>query len=136
MRNCRRLWSSDCVPPMGSIELATAVVIKLLGTRPGRDGLGDNADVVDAGLAKGVDDGGETPEGNGFVAAEEDAFLRVFQVSFDPQTELVNIGGLIAEVDALSFVHGDDEALLIDFLHGPRFGDVDFDARLENRGGD
>src|SRR6266576_6059231 len=102
---------------MGSIELATAVVI-LLGTRAGGDGLGDNADVVDAGLAKRVDNGGETAEGNGLVAAEEDALLGIFQLSADSGAKLMKVDGLIAEVDALGLVHGDDEAFLIDLLHG------------------
>jgi len=44
--------------------------------------------------------------------------------------------GSLPEVDALSLVHGNDQALLIDFLHRARLGNVDFDAGLENRGGD
>src|SRR5260370_22882924 len=102
----------------------------------GGDGLGDDADVVDAGLAKGVDNCGEAAEGDGFVATEEDALLRVFQLRFDSGAELVNVDGLIAEIDALGFVDCDDQALLVYFLDRARLRDIDFDAGLENWGGD
>jgi len=87
-----------------------------LGTGAGGDGLGDDADVVDAGLAEGINDGGEAAEGDGLVATEKDALLRVFQLRFDSGAELVNVDGLIAEVDALGLVDGDDEAFLIDLF--------------------
>src|ERR1700674_2389066 len=135
MRNCRRLWSSYRVPPMGSIELERAVVI-FLSARAGGDGFGDNADVVDAGLAKCVDDRGEAAEGNRLIAAEEHAFLLILQLIADSGTELVNIDGFVAEVNALRLVNGDDKALLVDFLHRACFRDVDFDAGLQNGRGD
>src|SRR5712664_2195864 len=50
--------------------------------------------------------------------------------------KLMNVDGLIAKIDALSLVHGDDQALLIDFLYGARLWNVDFDAGLEDRSGD
>jgi hypothetical protein len=48
----------------------------------------------------------------------------------------VNVDGIVAEIDALVFVDGDDEALLGDFLDGVRFRDVDFDAGLKDGSGD
>src|SRR2546421_12554972 len=124
MRYCLRFRSGG---------LATAVFIfYLLSARAGGDRLGDDADVIDARHAKRIDHGCKTAKRNGFIATEEDALLRVFQLRADLGAELVNVGGLIAEVDALGLVHGDDEALLIDFLDGASLGDVDLDARLEN----
>src|SRR5882672_10739029 len=67
---------------------------------------------------------------------EEDTFLPVFQLRLDPWAELMNVDGFIAKVNALRLVHGDDQALLIDFLYSARLWDVDFDAGLEDRGGD
>src|SRR6267142_1460627 len=126
MRNCRRLWSCG---------LATAVVM-LLSARAIGDGLGDDADVIDAGLPERVHDGGKAAEWNCFIAAKEDTLLPVFQLRLDPWAELMNVDGLIAKIDALSLVHGDDQALLIDFLYGARLWNVDFDAGLEDRSGD
>src|SRR6202521_4793340 len=110
MRNCRRLWSSYRVPPMGSIELETAVVI-LLSARASGDGFGDNADVVDAGLAKCVDDRGEAAEGNRLIAAEEHAFLLILQLIADSGTELGELYGFVVYGNALRLANGDDEWL-------------------------
>ena len=100
------------------------------------DWLGDDADVGDAGLAESVDDGAEGAEGNGFVGADvDDVFLRL-GLFFDFVGELVNVDGVVAEVDQLVFIQGDDQALLGDFFYGVGFGDVDFDAGLEDGRGD
>jgi hypothetical protein len=48
----------------------------------------------------------------------------------------VNVDGTVAEIDALVLVDGDDEALLVDFFYSGRFGDVDFNAGLQDRGSD
>src|SRR5260221_12258933 len=98
-------------------------------------GLGDDADVGDAGLAEGVDDGAEGAEGNGFVGAEEDDIFLRLGLFFGFVGELVNVDGIVAEIDELVFVHREDEALLSDFFYGVSFGDVDFDAGLEDWGG-
>ena len=50
--------------------------------------------------------------------------------------ELMDVDGIVAEIDELVFVDGDDEVLLSDFLDGVSFGDVDFDAGLQDRSGD
>ena len=44
--------------------------------------------------------------------------------------------GVVAEIDELLLVDGDDDALLVDFLDGRGLGDVDFDAGLQDRRGD
>src|SRR5208283_163785 len=100
------------------------------------DGLRDDADVGDAGDTKGVDDAAEGAEGNGFVSAKIDDIVLTLGLFFDFVGELVNVDGLVAEVDELPFVHGDNETLLGDFLYRVRFGDVDFDAGLEDGSGD
>ena len=115
---------------MESAELMA--VVMLLSARASGDGLGDDTDVVYAGLTEGIDDRGKTTKWNGFIATEKDALLRVFQLSFDSRTKLVNVDGFIAEVNALGLVHRHDQALLIDFLHGARLRDVDFDAGLQD----
>jgi hypothetical protein len=62
--------------------------------------------------------------------------LRLLKLSCYLSTKLVNVNRTVAEIDALVLVDGDDEALLVDFLDSGGFGDVDFDARLEDRSGD
>jgi len=96
------------------------------------DGFGDDADVGEAGYAKGIDDGGEAAERNGFVAAEEDGVLGMLELFANFVGELVDVDGIVAEVDALGFINGDDETLLGDFLDGVRFGKIDFDAGLQD----
>jgi hypothetical protein len=103
---------------------------------PVGDGLGDDADVGDAGLAEGVDDGAESAEGNGFIGAEVDGVVGVLGLLSDFVGELVNINRIVAEIDALVFVDGDDELLFGDFLDGVGFGNVDFNAGLEDGSGD
>lgn len=100
------------------------------------DGLGDDADIGNAGLAEGVDNGAESAEGNGLIGAEVDDVVLTLSLLADFVGELVNIDGLIAEIDELVLVHGDDETLFGDFFDGVGFGDVNLDAGLENRGGD
>jgi hypothetical protein len=101
------------------------------------DGLGDDADVGDAGLAKGIDDGAEGTEGNGFVGAEkDDVAVGIFGLFFDFGSEVVNVDRIVTEIDALIFVDGDDEFLLGDFLDGVRFGDINLDTGLQDGRGD
>jgi len=96
------------------------------------DGLSDDADVGDAGLAKGIDDGTESTEGNGLVRSEKDGVVGMFGLLSDFVGELMNVDGIVAEIDALIFVDGNDEFLFRDFLDSVGFGDVDFDAGLED----
>lgn len=100
------------------------------------DGLGDDADVGDAGLAELIDDGGEDAERNGLIGAEKDGVVGVLELFFNFAGELMNVDGIVAEIDELVFVDGDDDALLDDFLDGVGLGDIDFDAGLEDGGGD
>jgi hypothetical protein len=100
------------------------------------DGLGDDADVGDAGNAELIDNSGEDPKRNGLIGAEEDGFVGTFELFFDARGKLVDVDGIVADVDELIFVDGDDDFLLVDFLDGVGFGDVDFDAGLEDRCGD
>jgi hypothetical protein len=98
--------------------------------------LSDDRDVGDPGLAKGIDDSAEGAEGNGFVGAEVDDVALALGLSLNFVGELMDVDGFVAEIDELVLVHGDDEALLGDFLDGVSFGDVDFNAGLQNGSGD
>jgi hypothetical protein len=99
-------------------------------------GLGDDADVGNAGLAESVDDCAEGTEGNGFIGAEvDDIFLRL-GLFFDFVGKLVDVDGVVAEIDELVLVHGYDEALLSHLFYGVGFWDVDFDAGLKDGSGD
>jgi hypothetical protein len=101
-----------------------------------RDGLGDNADVGNAGLAEFVDYGCKGTEGNGLVGSKKNGVAGMLELLFDFGGEVVDVDGIVAKVDQLFLVDGDDETHLGDFLYGVSFGDVDFDARLEDRGSD
>src|ERR1700741_3761837 len=100
MRNCRRLWSSYRVLPKRSIELEAAIAI-LWSARACSDGLGDDADVVDARLAERIHYRGKAPEGNGLIAAQEYTILLVLQFRMDSGSQLVNVDRLVPEIDAL-----------------------------------
>src|SRR6266404_4534168 len=115
--------------------LATSTLI-LFGARPVGDGLGDDADITDAGLAQSVYHAGEDAEGDFFVAAEEYGFLRFFELRVNFGAKLVNVDGVVAEVNLLGFVDRYDETLFGDFLDGVRFGNVELDARLQDGCGD
>jgi len=62
--------------------------------------------------------------------------LRLLKLGCYLSTQLVNVDRAVAEIHALVFVDGDDQALLVDIFNGGRFGDVDFDAGLQDRSGD
>jgi hypothetical protein len=50
----------------------------------------------------------------------------------NPCAKLVNVDGVIAEVDALRLVYSDDKAILADIFDGVGLGDIDFDAGLQD----
>ena len=120
---------------MGNGGLAASAVMLLSAGAVG-NGLGDDADITDSGLAQSVDNAGEDAEGDFLVATEEDSVLRLFQLRFHFCAELMNVDGVVAEIDFLRFVDGDDQALLGDFLNRVRFGDVEFNAGLKDGRGD
>jgi hypothetical protein len=100
------------------------------------DGFGDDADVGEAGYTKGIDDRGKDAEGNGFVAAEKDRIVGMLELLADLGGELVDIDGIVAEVDELALINRDDDMLLNVFLHGMSFGEIDFNAGLQDGRGD
>src|ERR1700691_2583699 len=90
-------------------------------------GLGDDADVADAGLLDGVHDGGEGAEGYGFVGADVDYFFLVIGVLGEDRGQIVDVDGLVLKEDVLVLVDGDDQ---VDFGElrdhaGVRDGDLD-----------
>src|SRR6266568_215377 len=100
------------------------------------EGLRDNADVVDTGLAQGIDDGSECPEGHRLIAPQEYTSLSALQLRMNLRAKLVDIDGFIAQVDALRLVQCDDQAILGEIFHSARLRHIDFNARLEDGGGD
>jgi hypothetical protein len=54
-----------------------------LSARSVGDGLGDDADVIDAGLPERVHDRGKAAKWNCLIAAQKDTLLRVFQLRLD-----------------------------------------------------
>src|SRR6266446_9046927 len=103
MRKRRRLMS----PGLGKDGLAATLM--LLGARSVGDGLGDDTNITDAGLAQSVHHAGEDAEGDFFIAAEEHSVLLLFQLRVDFGAELVNVDGLVAEINPLRFVDRNDQ---------------------------
>src|SRR6267378_6119657 len=106
MRKRRRLRSSV----VGNGGLAASAVMLLSAGAVG-DGLGDDADITDAGLAQSVDNAGEDPEGDFFVAAEEDGVLRLFELCLHFCAELMDVDGIVDEINILGFVDRDEQAM-------------------------
>src|SRR5260370_4602916 len=52
------------------------------------EGLRDNADVVDTGLAQGIDDGSECPEGHRLIAPQEYTSLSALQLRMNLRAKL------------------------------------------------
>src|SRR5215467_5871001 len=115
--------------------MAIAVAM-LLRPRTLRQRLGNNTDVVDSRNAQRVDDGCKNSKGNGLVASQEHRLLSAPELRVNFRAELVNIHRVVPEVDVLPLVDADDQAVLTDILHRFGFGDVDFNAGLQNGRGD
>jgi len=115
-------------------ELPEALVLRigdggsheLLGARAAGDGLRDDADVIDAREAEARPRRRQSCRRDSLIAAEE-TLPACSSMIADSGAELMNIDGLIAKINALSLIHGDDETLLVDFFHRSRFWNVDFD---------
>ena len=118
------------------VRIGDCRVHALLCATAFRQRLGDDADVVDAGLTECVDDGSENTEGNRFIAAKINRVLRLLKLRLNFAAQFMNVDGVVAKVHSLSLVDGDHQALLSDFMHRFCLWDVDFDAGLKNRGSD
>src|SRR5579883_808380 len=107
----------------------------LLG--PGTEGLGHDADIGDAGLPQGIDDGSKRAERDGLVTSQKDGVaLGIAHLTANLIAELVNVYSVVAEIDQLGAVNGDDQPLVTYLLHRLRFRQIDFDAGLQDRCGD
>ncbi len=107
----------------------------LLSSRAAGNGLGDDTDVVDTGLAQSVNDRRKNSKRNRLITPQEHTLLRTPQLGVNSRTKLVNVDGIVAKVDPLPFVYGDDKAVLANIFHRARFRDVDFDAGLQDGSG-
>src|SRR5574340_916175 len=82
-------------------------------------GLGDDAHIGDAGLFDRVHYGGKSAKGNVFIGAQEDGLaLGIAHLLAQDVGDLVDVDGLVAQVNALRAVNGDHQALLGDLLDG------------------
>src|SRR5271165_5855244 len=116
---------------------AASAAMSLLNLRALCERLGDDADILYAGLSQGGHYGGPTAEGNGFVAADVHRLMRgVFHLRKQLRAEFVDVHRFVIQIDALGFVNGNDHAHLGEFFHGLRLGDVHFDSGLQYRRGD
>src|SRR5581483_9344881 len=101
------------------------------------DRLRDDADVGDARGLHGVHDRGPDAKGDFFVAAHINVLvLRVANLLPQLVGDLVDVDGVVAEINALLFVDGDHKPLLGDFFHRPGMRNVNLDAGLQHRSGD
>src|ERR1700682_2155020 len=99
--------------------------------------LRNHADILDAGLAHGVYDQGERAEGNGFIAAQVNRIaLRIVQLRVNFGAQLMDVYRIVANINTLGAVDGNDDPRLGNFLYVLLFGNVDFDSGLQNRRGD
>src|SRR6266571_1182044 len=73
------------------------------------EGLRDNADVVDTGLAQGIDDGSECPEGHRLIAPQEYTSLSALQLRMNLRAKLVDIDDFNARLEDGGGDHKDDE---------------------------
>jgi hypothetical protein len=97
---------------------------------------GHNANVADPRLAKRIHQERKSSEGNGLVATEKYAFVRLFQLGLNFPPKVIHVDGIIAQKNVLILVHGDYDFLFGYFVRSFRFGNVDFDTGLQNGSGD
>src|ERR1700733_13364187 len=101
------------------------------------EGLGHDANILDAGLAHRVYNDGECAERNRFVATEVDSVsLRIVHLGVDLVAQFVDVDGVIADIDALRAVDRNYDARFGNFPDGLGLRHVHFDARLQDRRGD
>src|SRR5580658_2234534 len=88
---------------------AARAAMLLLNLRTLGERLGDDADILYAGLAQGVNDGGPAAEGHGLVATDVHRLMRrVLHLREQLRAEIVDVHGLVVQIDALGSVNGDD----------------------------
>src|SRR5271155_1906632 len=95
--------------------------------------LSDDAHVGDARLFYRVHDGGKGSEGDVLVGADKNELVAgIANLLAEFGGDLVDVDGVIAEENALVFINGNDGAFFRNFFDGAGFGNVDFDAGLQN----
>src|ERR1700688_2744134 len=98
--------------------------------------LGNDAHVGNTRLLHGVHHGGESPEWHVLIRAQENKLIaRIANLLVKLGGYLVNVNRVVAQEDALILVDGDHNALFTDLLDSLGFGHVDFNSRLQDRGG-
>src|SRR5260370_3481149 len=115
----------------GGAVVAIAVMLVRAGT--GADGLGDHADICDAGNAQFVYDFGKRAKRHGPVAAQKHGVvLRVFQPRRDSFAKLVHVDRLISQINRLSLVNGDYQPVLRHLFDRSRLLQGPFNTGLQD----
>src|SRR5277367_5129949 len=87
---------------------AASAAMSLLNLRTLGERLGDHANILNAGLAQCIHNGRPAAEGHGLVAAHVHRLMRgVFHLRKQLPAEIVDVHGLVVQIDALRFVNGD-----------------------------
>jgi hypothetical protein len=100
----------------------------------GIERLGDDAHVADARLLYCVHHCSERPEWYVLVGADEDGLmLRVPYLLTQLCSNLINVNGIVAQINTLLLVDADNQALFRDLFYAASLWDVDLDAGLQHR---
>ena len=98
------------------------------------EGLGHDANILDAGLAHGVYNKSEGAKRNRLIAPEKDCLsLRIMHLGVDLVTQFMDVDGVVANINALRAIDRNDHARFGNFLDRLGLGHVHFDAGLQDR---
>src|SRR5712692_6723407 len=102
----------------------------------GVNGLRHDTYVPDACLFDGIHYSGESAKGNIFIGAQVNRLvLRIANSLLQGGPDLVDVDGVVAEINLLRLVDTDDQPLFRDLFHSTRMGHTHFDPRLQHRRG-
>jgi hypothetical protein len=123
---------------------ASAELVVLLVVRDGvaghdplfLDGLGDDADIGDAGLFDRVHHRSEGAEGYSLIGTYVDDLLFILGVCSEDGRKVVDVDRFVLEKDILVLVNGDHKMFFGELVDLPGLRNSDLDATLEDGGGD
>ena len=101
-----------------------------------RNRLRNDTNIRDLGLTQRVDHSRKYSERNRFIGAKEHRLLRFFELGSKSRSEAINVHWIIPDVNPLAFINGDHQLLFRNLFGCSGLGEVDFDAGLEDGGGD
>src|SRR5207237_3837162 len=96
--------------------------------------LGDDAYVADARLLYCIHHRGESAERYIFIGADKNGLmLRVPNLLTQLCANMINVNGIVSQINPLLLVDADNQPLICDFFYATSFGDVYLNAGLEHR---